>query len=350
MTSHDGKVNIKDLTRADLTEQLIQMGEKRHRASQIYQWLFKKWIETFDDMSNISKSLREKLDRHYYISKLEPIDSVQSSSDGSRKFLLACEDGSIIETVLMETAGHKTICISSQVGCPVGCKFCRTGAGGFVRNLSSDEILNQVIYFKKHHLEPHKRFNIVFMGMGEPMLNMVSVIKAIEILNDESALALGEKRITLSTVGFVEKIKRLIDSNAKFKLAISLNATDDATRRKIIPNASNIRELLDAAEQFAIARDTRVTLEYVMLEDINDTAEDASRLAEMTTGRPFKINLIPFNEWEGCEFKTPSEERIDEFIRVLLPVAPAVTVRRSRGSDISAACGQLRASRLTTNE
>ncbi len=348
MSTKKDKVNIKDLTIDELKSTILELGEPRHRTTQILQWLYKKAAEDFQEMSNIPKSLRKRLQETFKISNLREIDVTGSSSDGSSKHLLACEDGELIETVLMDSAGHKTICISSQVGCSLGCRFCRTGTGGLVRNLTSAEILDQVLYFKTRYLEERKRFNIVMMGMGEPFLNLKNVTRALEILNHNDAFALGEKRITLSTIGFPGKILELVDTPLKFGLAISLNAADDSVRMELMPAAGPIDEILSAGEEFASRRGTRVTLEYILIKGVNDSPADAKRLAALTSRRPFKINLIPFNEWEGCEFSRPGEDRIDRFISELLPTAPAVTVRRSQGLDIGAACGQLRARRLAT--
>jgi 23S rRNA (adenine2503-C2)-methyltransferase len=334
---------MKNLSIGQLAEAMIELGERRHRASQVLKWLYQKGCSSFSEMTNLPLALRGRLDESFTITSLRLVESVRSREDSSQKFLLECDDGARIEAVLMETQGHQTICISSQVGCALGCSLCRTGLGGFERNLRSDEILNQVLFFKAGHLAPRRRFNIVFMGMGEPLLNMENVVTALEILNAENAFALGEKRITVSTIGFPGKIVELGASGRAFGLAISLNATTDEVRKRLMPQSAGIDETLSAAERFAKARNARVTLEYVVIDGLNDTEQDAHRLAALTSGRPFKINLIPFNEWEGCGFRKPSEDRLEGFIRILLPRAPAVTVRRSQGRDISAACGQLRA-------
>lgn len=339
------KENIKDLSIEELSRVLESIGEPSHRTSQLLHWLYRKGIDEFEKMRNIPKSLRSSLSQRFSISSLEEVEVLHSLTDGSSKHLLRCGDGEIIETVLMHSAGHRTICISTQVGCPLGCRFCRTGKGGLVRNLKASEIVDQVLYFKKHYLEERKRFNIVMMGMGEPFLNKQNLYRALEVLNHPDSLSLGEKRITVSTIGFPEEIKEITTTGLKFSLAISLNATDDSTRKYLMPGASEIGTILEAAEYFAKVRKTRVTLEYILIKDINDTPDDAERLSNLTKGKPFKINLIPFNEWEGSEFKRPDEDRINAFISRLLPRAPAVTVRRSMGQDIQAACGQLRAKR-----
>jgi 23S rRNA (adenine2503-C2)-methyltransferase len=342
--------NIKKLSVSELASYVSSIGEPRHRTGQILRWLYKKGATTFDEMTNLSLTLRRTLAESFTIPSFNAIESARSTDGGAEKFLLACDDGNLIEAVLMESDGHQTICISSQIGCPLDCSFCRTGSGGYVRNLGSDEILNQILFFKRGHLRPRRRFNIVFMGMGEPFLNTTELVRAIEILNAEDGFALKEKRITVSTIGIPKAILDVARSPLSFGLAISLNATTNGTRRRLMPRAHDLFDTLAAGEAFATARKTRVTLEYVIIRGVNDSNEDAARLAALTAGRPFKINLIPFNEWEGCPFKAPSETRLDQFITLLLPGTPAVTVRRSRGRDICAACGQLRARSRTRED
>jgi len=333
--------NIKNFSIKEISLIIDELGEKRHRKTQLLKWLYQKRVNSFYDMTNLPLELRKRLDGLFSITSLRVIEKVRSQEDGSIKFLLECEDKLVIETVLMEFEKHQTICISSQIGCSLGCGFCRTGKNGLERNLRSDEILNQIIFMKDNYIQPRRRYNIVFMGMGEPFLNSGNLFRAIEILNNLDAFALGEKRITVSTIGFPDKIIKAAESDLKFGLAVSLNATTDSVRRKIMPASSNIDNTLSAAEKFAELKGTRATLEYVLLKGVNDSDSDAKRLAEITSGRPFKINLIPFNRWNSCGFSRPGEERINRFIELLLPIAPAVTVRRSRGKDIGAACGQL---------
>ena len=305
-------------------------------------WLYQKGVTDFRMMSNLPGELREWFEARFRITSLSQVEAVESKEDGSTKFLLQCEDRLLLEAVLMEFDRHQTVCISTQIGCPLRCAFCSTGMQGFERNLRCDEILNQVLFFRKNHIYPRRRFNIVFMGMGEPFLNRDNLYRAMEILNHQDGFALGEKRITVSTIGFPEKIIEAAESSLKFSLAISLNGTIDSKRKELMPGAEPIKDTLNAAEYFSRMKETRTTLEYVLIKGENDSEDDAARLSEMTSGKPFKINLIPFNEWKGSSFITPHEKRLNRFIQLLLPSAPAVTVRRSRGKDISAACGQLR--------
>ena len=335
------KTNIKNLSIEELARELQELGVQRYRANQLLKWLYQKGASSFLEMTNIHMELRTLLDERYSITSLQQVESVRSSIDGSQKFLLETGDGSLIEAVLMEARGVQTICISSQIGCSLGCRFCRTGDGGFGRNLDSDEILNQILFFKAGHLERNRRFNIVFMGMGEPFLNLDNIERSIEILNAIDGFGLGEKRITISTIGIPGAIRALSETDLKFGLAISLNATMDRVRKEIMPAAHDIAPTLAAAEEFARARKTRVTLEYVLISGVNDYPADARGLAKITSGKPFKINIIPFNEWDGCPYRSPTEESLERFVKILLPKAPAVTVRRSQGGDINAACGQL---------
>lgn len=340
-----GLINIKNLTPSQIAAEVAEMGEQRHRTRQIMQWIWQKGVSSFDEMTSLSLGLRSRLNKHFYIPALRLAGSVSSGSDGSQKFLLEGEDGAVVEVVLMEARGIFTLCVSSQVGCPLACSFCRTGVGGLERDLSTGEILDQILYFRMYHIPPRRRFNIVFMGMGDPLLNTANVFPALEILNHEDGFALRDKRITVSTIGLPVRIRELEESGLKAGLAVSLNAVDDKTRKRIMPAAVGIKETLAAAEAYAISRNMRATLEYVLIAGVNDSPRNAAALASMTSGRPFKINIIPFNEWEGCRFKRPDEETIERFIEILLPTAPAVTVRRSQGGDIGAACGQLRADR-----
>jgi 23S rRNA (adenine2503-C2)-methyltransferase len=337
------KQNIKNLSLGELAAAVADLGEKRHRTTQILKWLYQKGTSSFSEMTNLPLDLRRRLDERFTITALRLVESVRSRDDSSQKFLLECEDGARIETVLMEAREHQTICVSSQVGCTLGCVLCRTGAGGFERDLRADEILNQVLFYKGGLLAPRRRFNIVFMGMGEPLANFDNLVVALEVLNAEAAFGLGEKRITLSTIGLPQRIRDLARAKVKCSLAVSLNATTDEARRRLMPSAGPIEETLEAAREFARRRRARATIEYVLIGGVNDSDDDARRLVELSRGGPFKINIIPFNEWKGCALSRPSEERLEEFIRILLPRAPAVTVRRSQGRDISAACGQLRA-------
>jgi 23S rRNA (adenine2503-C2)-methyltransferase len=248
-----------------------------------------------------------------------------------------------VESVLMRYEDRTTLCVSSQVGCPLDCVFCETAKGRFQRDLTAGEILDQVCTLKDDAGLASKKVNIVFMGMGEPLLNFDALVSALRTLNDPLGLNLGARRVTVSTSSFPDRIRALADTDVACSLALSLNAADDPRRRRIMPKASRfpIEELMDAARYFVSSGRRRVTLEYVMLKGINTSDDDADALARLTRGQPFKINLIPYNAGRLNEFETISEAEIQRFVRRLLPVAPAVTVRRSRGTDIDAACGQL---------
>jgi 23S rRNA (adenine2503-C2)-methyltransferase len=282
-----------------------------------------------------------------------------SRLDGTRKYLFGLDDGESVESVLMRTGKRITLCISTQVGCPFDCAFCRTGQMHFRRNMTAGEILDQICYLRHECQEEAEKVNIVFMGMGEPLLNLDNLARVIETLNSPEGLSTGSRRITVSTAGLPIPIRKLADRGLKCSLAISLNGATDAMRRRLMPalTAHTIKDILDAARYYYKKTKRRVTLEYVMLEGVNTSHEDALALSKLTTGQPFKINLIPYNlgvppdssdrttggsaGGKQTLFKPASEETIDQFVQWLLPKAPAVTVRRSRGADIEAACGQL---------
>ncbi len=321
------------------------MGEKPHRTGQVMRWLWQKGAASFEEMTDLSLDLRARLSNELDMPMLDVAGSLSSKDGRSQKFLLRCDDGEAVESVVMEARGTHTVCVSTQAGCPLGCAFCRTGREGFRRNLRADEILDQVLMARRDHVPRGRRMNIVIMGMGDPLLNPVNVVRALKVLNHPDGFALSERRITLSTSLFPDRFEPFDDPGLRFSLAVSLNAVEDGLRGKLMPGAPGVMETLDAAEDFARSRKSRVTLEYVLLKGVNDSVEEAAELAALTSGRPFKINLIPFNEWDGSSFRRPSEAAIDRFVSAMLPAAPAVTVRRSQGGGIGAACGQLRASR-----
>lgn len=334
---------MRDMSLAELRRFVLELGEKEYRFRQIASWLYKKMARDFDEMTDLSKTLRETLHAKAVITSLRTKDVKISHSDGTRKMLYELADGAAIESVLMRQEKRITLCISTQVGCPLDCTFCQTGRGRFRRNLCAGEILDQICLLKRECIDETEKVNIVFMGMGEPLLNFEELTRAIRTLNDPLGLNTGSKRITVSTSGLPERIIELADQGLKCSLAISLNASNDSTRSKLMPAlaAYSIKEILEAARYFHRKTRRRVTLEYVLLDGVNTSTRDAAALAKLSAGGPFKINLIPYNPVRDSAFKGMSDEAIDKFVRVLLPTAPAVTVRRSRGADIDAACGQL---------
>ena len=335
--------NLKSFSSPELEAFLISLGMKRYRANQVYQWLYQKGAASFDEMTNLSKEERTALNEKVYISSLILIKK-QTASDGTEKYLFELEDGNRIESVLIPDEKRLTLCISTQVGCSMGCRFCLTGKGGLKRNLEAHEIVDQALAVKG--LLNKRITNIVLMGMGEPLANYDNTIAALKILLDEKALNFSSRKVTLSTAGLIPQIDKLGKEGVKVNLAISLNAATDDVRNKIMPINKKypIKELIACCKRFPLPKRRRITFEYVMLKDINDTKEDAERLCKLLKGVPCKVNLIPFNEYEGCEFKKPDEKSVERFREILIEHHIMSITRKSKGAEISAACGQLRGS------
>jgi len=331
--------NFKSFTLEGLKNFFAGIGEEDFRGEQVFEWIWKKGINNINNMTNLSKILREKLNNDFFISQLKTLDR-KISMDGSQKFLFGLEDGESIESMFIPIDDRKTICISTQVGCGMGCKFCATGMMGFIRNLKFYEIVDQVLQIQK--LTGERITNVVLMGMGEPMLNLDEVLRALEIIN--KYIGIGARKITVSTVGVVPGIKKIASIPCQYKLAISLNFPTDEERTRMMPVNSKypINALIDAANQYYKMKGLRVTFEYILFRGLNDSEEHAIKLAKIARSVPSKINIIPFNPVKGIDFKAPSEGDVDRFLKILYPLAPVVTVRWSKGSDISGACGQLR--------
>lgn len=332
------KTDIKNLTLQELEAYISGLGKERFRAKQIFKWLYQMDAMSFDEMTNVSKEFRAVLKERAEISNLIP-EAVEASADGTRKYLFRLKDGSAVESVLIPDEGRNTLCISSQVGCAMKCAFCLTGTFGLDRNLTTAEIVNQVCAVKREH--PVN--NIVFMGMGEPLHNLAGVIPAVKILTDPDGFQLSTRKVTVSTSGLVPEMAEL-GRGCTVNLAVSLNATTDEVRDQIMPinRRYPLKELLAACKAFPLPSRRWITIEYVMIRDLNDTLEDAKRLVRLISNIPSKVNLIPFNEHEGCGFRTPTQESIDRFHKYLLDKNVTVITRSSRGGDISAACGQLK--------
>jgi 23S rRNA (adenine2503-C2)-methyltransferase len=339
------KIPIKSLTLDELRERLSSMGLKNYRAGQIFSWIYQRHAVSFSEMTNIAKGERELLDSVFVIAA-PAILRVELSSDGTRKFLFKLEDQHTIESVLIPDEDRQTLCISSQVGCQQACRFCLTARSGFVRNLEANEIADQVLEVSRVLLKEGTRgiTNIVLMGMGEPLANLDEVIKALRVVTSDKGLGISPRRITVSTNGLVPEIARLGASGLKVNLAVSLNAANDEVRDRIMPVNKRypIRELLAACRRFPLEPRRRITFEYVLLKSINDSPEDALRLAKLLRGIKCKVNLIPFNPFPGSEFQRPDDSTVRRFQKVLLDHHYTAPVRESRGQDISAACGQLR--------
>lgn len=337
------RIHLRNLPLEGLSELMSSHGEPGFRSRQLATWVYARLETRFDRMSDLPHGLRTALEQTHEITSLRVAAVQESALDGTRKFLFELHDGGRIESVLMRYDKRTTLCVSSQVGCPLDCIFCETAKGNFQRNLTAGEILDQVCLLKAEAGDTDRKINVVFMGMGEPLLNLESLIAAIRVMNNPLGLNMGSRRITVSTSSFPERIRELADSDAACSLALSLNAPDDETRRKLMPKAARftIVELLDAARYFVRGENRRVTLEYVLIPEMNMSDADADRLGALASGQPFKVNLIPYNPGRKDPFRRPDESEIDRFAARLLPLAPAVTVRRSRGVDIDAACGQL---------
>ncbi len=337
------KVDLLGMDLRKMEELVCEMGEKPFRARQLMKWIYEKGAESFAQMTDLSKDLRERLEEVSYLGSMRLVKRVDSRFDGATKFLFELEDGERVETVLIREGGRRTICLSTQVGCPLGCTFCATGRIGLKRNLRAGEIVDQVIEVER--LSREKPTNLVLMGMGEPLLNYEEVLNSLSIFNSPYGLGIGARKITLSTAGLVPQIERLAKEEIKVGLAISLNATTDRVRDWLMPinRRYPLGEILRAAKRFTQIGKRRLTFEYLLLAGVNDSFEDATRLAKLVKGIPCKINLIPYNHIAKGEFKRPDTQRVELFKRWLYPLAPTVTLRESKGRDIGAACGQLRA-------
>jgi 23S rRNA (adenine2503-C2)-methyltransferase len=327
-----------------LIQTLKEMGEPSFRAKQISEWLWKKNAGSFDAMKNIPVSLQKKLAEKYSLSKLK-IVAEQKSMDKTTKFKLQLYDGNHIEMVLIPLSKRVTVCISSQVGCALGCAFCATGKMGFVRDLTAYEIYEQVIFANELSLQRYngKLSNVVIMGMGEPLLNMDNVCEAISRVTSDQGMAMSPSRITLSTAGIADKIKHFADRNTGVHFAISLHTANDLKRKQLMPIAKNhsLSDISKALVYYHDKTNERITIEYLLLADVNDSLEDAQELALFCRSFPVKINIIEYNFNPNALFDRASKERTDEFVAFLLSKNMLVQLRNSRGKDIDAACGQL---------
>jgi len=337
------KINIFDQYPSEFENYLLQMGEKSYRANQIYHWIFQKKTTDFSKMSSLSKKLIEDLDAKFSFD-LPQIKKKFCSNDGSIKYLLKLSDNSLIEMVLIPYLNKNTLCISSQVGCSRKCSFCATAKMGLIRNLKASEIIGQV-YLALLELDEKKLTNIVFMGMGEPLDNYDNVLKAVKLLQKEEMFKIGSRRITISTSGVIPGIEKLARSGIKVKLAVSLNSAVFEKRKKLMPITEkyNLKDLKMALNFYSKNTKYRITFEYIMIRNFNMKQEDVKALIRFVGDLSCKINLIPWNFVIGSSYETPSDSDIEIFRKKLKKINSAVTIRASRGSDISAACGQLTA-------
>jgi 23S rRNA (adenine2503-C2)-methyltransferase len=334
--------DIAELDPSELEHALEAIGAPRFHARQIYRWVYRRGVVDINQMTDLSRELRATLNQACVISTPR-IARKDVSVDGTTKYLLELADGALIESVFIPDTPAQTFCISSQVGCAMACAFCLTGKMGIVRNLTAGEIASQVRVLASDLGLVDQRFNIVLMGMGEPLHNYAQTMKALRILGAERGFAMSPKRITLSTVGVVPGIERLATEPFMPNLAISLHATTEAQRSALVPinRKYSLEQVLDACRRFPVKRRHRLTFEYVMLEGVNDTPEDARRLVKLLHGIRGKVNLLPLNAAPGIPFTRPSDDRVNRFAKILADHGVTVSVRKSRGRDIRAACGQL---------
>ena len=337
--------NIKDYNLDSLKEELKNMGEKAFRAEQIFKWLYQDKVTSFDEMLNLSLELREKLKQEYYICDFGILKK-QESADGTKKYLFDVLDGNAIETVLMSYYHGYTVCVSSQIGCRMGCKFCASTEIKYIRNLTSEEIVEQIIKIEQD--TGVKVSNIVFMGIGEPLDNYDNVINAIRILNNPKGLNIGARHISVSTSGLVPMIYKLAEENIQCTLSISLHATTDEKRSSMMPvnKRYNLEELLQACKDYIKVTNRRISFEYALAKDNNDNLEDAKVLVKLLRGMNCHVNLIPINKIENGTYSKSSNENIMKFRDYLNDHGIVATIRRELGSDIEAACGQLRRKNL----
>lgn len=355
------KENILNFTQDELAKRLSPLP--KFRAKQIFEWIYKKCATSFSQMSSLPQELRERLEEEFSIGVINYVAS-QQSRDGSVKYLFELGDAKRIESVLLPMKeelldedgklvrhARYTICVSSQVGCRMGCAFCLTGKSGLVRNLSAGEIVEQILWIKReNNIAYERRVNVVYMGMGEPLDNLANVSKAVGILSDNDALAIAPRRQTISTSGLAGQIKKLGELNLGVLLAISLHAVSDELRERLMPvnKAYNIEAVLDAVRAFPVDLRKKVLFEYLLIDGVNDSPKDARRLVKLLHDIPAKVNLILFNPHEGAEFGRPSVEAAEAFQAVLQKSKVSCTIRQSKGLDISAACGQLKERRKSS--
>jgi 23S rRNA (adenine2503-C2)-methyltransferase len=345
MKQSGGKTNIRNLELNELISALEEFGEKKFRAKQVYEWLWKKNARSFEEMTNLSKELRIKLEDHFFIDGIT-LDDQQISADRTIKCAFSIADSNqVMEGVLIPTTSRMTACISSQVGCSLACTFCATGRLKLLRNLTAGEIVDQVVYLKNQAEERYHQSltNIVYMGMGEPLLNYKNVLRSIELITSEDGLGMSPRRITVSTAGIAKMIKKLGDDQVKFNLALSLHAANDEKRNKImeINETNNLEALAEALRYFYDKTGTRITFEYIIFKDFNDGIEDAADLAKFCKHLPCKVNIIEYNPIDDGEFQQAETEKVNRFAAFLEERNIIVNIRRSRGKDIDAACGQL---------
>ena len=335
--------DLKNLTLEELEAFIAGFGKERYRARQIMKWLYHHRVSTFEEMTDLAKELRTRLSRKARISSLKLL-AVQTSRDGTKKYLFELEDGGLVESVLIPEEGRLTLCISTQVGCAMGCRFCLTGKGGLARDLTTGEILNQILGVAQGLNGKERITNIVLMGMGEPLANYENVTRALKVMTADIGLGLSYRRVTLSTVGLIPQMKRLFKDGVRCRLAVSLNASTQKVRSYLMPISKKypLQSLLETCRRLPLPPRERITFEYVLIRGINDSETDAQRLTRIIKEVRCKVNLIPYNECPDLPFNRPTIQTVLLFQRILIEKGYTALLRESRGEDISAACGQLR--------
>lgn len=338
--------DLKSLNLEQLTEELLNIGEKKFRAKQIYSWIHEKLVDSFDEMTNLSKDLREKLKANYTLNSLEAVAVQTSKIDGTQKYLFRLHDGHVVESVLMRYHHGNSVCISSQVGCLMGCRFCASTIGGKVRDLYPSEMLGQI--YKIQKLSGERVHNVVVMGTGEPLDNYDNLVQFIKMLTDENGLNISQRNLTVSTCGIVPKIRQLAEEKFQMTLALSLHATTQEKRKQLMPiaNKYDLKEVLDACHYYYEQTGRRITFEYSLVGGVNDTKQDAEELTKLIGKFPCHVNLIPVNPIKERDFVQPNKQECQAFRNKLEKNGINVTIRREMGRDIDGACGQLRKSYL----
>ena len=338
------KKNLRYLSQDEILKWFAGAGEQKFRANQVWEWLWKKGAQQIDDMSNLSKALRDKLKEEFVITSLKT-DKIQTSSDGTIKMRFKTFDGYAVEGVLIVTSTRMTACVSSQIGCSLSCKFCATGTMDRKRNLQFDEIFDQVVLLNRIAEKTYQRTlsNIVFMGMGEPLLNYGNVVTAIDKISAPDGLAMSPRRITVSTAGIAKMIQKMGEDKVRFRIALSLHATTDEKRNRImaINETNNLDVLIDSLNYFYEQTDNRISLEYILLKDVNDSLDDAKELVKIARRVPCRVNLIEYNAVKGLPFEKTDDKKAKLFEDYLIKQNVPSSIRHSRGIDIDAACGQL---------
>ncbi|WP_457642850.1 23S rRNA (adenine(2503)-C(2))-methyltransferase RlmN [Persephonella sp.] len=339
---------LKGFNYGELERWVRQQGWKKFRAKQLSKWIYSKKVGSYEEMTDLSKDIRNFLKENTKLNVLKLVTYEKSKEDGSIKFLWRLEDGHTIETVFIPEKGHNTLCVSTQVGCAVGCTFCFTTKDGLIRNLTTAEIIDQYIQTQRLVGLDRRISNVVFMGMGEPLANYDNVKKAVQIMTDDRMLGLSNRKVTISSSGIIHQIKKMYEDSSfpQVRLAVSLNASDQKTRTQLMPisETNTLEDLMETLNSLPVKTGYRIMLEYVLIKDVNDRPEDAHRLARLIgkNKKRYKVNLIPFNPYPGSPYERPDEERVNRFHQILWQYNIGAFVRWSKGKDISAACGQLR--------